>query len=134
MTMIDHLSLGVADIAAACGFYARLFEPLGIACLAAGDGFAAFGRDQIAFLLLPPFDGKPASAGNGAHVAFAAPSRAAVDAAHAAGLCAGADDEGAPGLRAAYPMPNVYAAYLRDPWGNKLEIVHAGFSARQEPV
>lgn len=128
MTVIDHLSLGTADIAAACGFYARLFEPLGVTCLATGDGFAAFGRDRIAFLLLPPFDGKPATAGNGAHVAFAAPSRDAVAAAHAAGLAAGASDEGAPGVRAAYPMPDVFAAYLRDPWGNKLEIVHGGFS------
>ncbi|PWE29894.1 glyoxalase [Maritimibacter sp. 55A14] len=129
MTVIDHLSLGTADIATARDFYARMFEPLGITCLAEGDGFAAFGRDRVAFLLLPPFDGKPASAGNGAHVAFAAPSRDAVEAAHAAGLEAGARDEGAPGVREAYPMPDVYAAYLRDPWGNKIELVHGGFSA-----
>lgn len=129
MTMIDHMSLGVADVAAARAFYARLFAPLGMTCLAEGDTFAAFGRDRISFLLLPPFDGKPASAGNGAHVAFAAPSREAVARAHAAGLEAGAGDEGAPGVRAAYPMPDVFAAYLRDPWGNKLEVVHGGFSA-----
>ena len=83
----------------------------------------------MAFLLLTPFDGNPASAGNGAHVAFAAPSREAVANAHAEGLKAGARDEGAPGVRAAYPMPDVFAAYLRDPWGNKLEVVHGGFSA-----
>ncbi|WP_417728196.1 hypothetical protein [Roseovarius sp.] len=74
MTMIDHLSLGTADIAAARGFYARLFEPLGVTCLATGDGLAASGRERIAFVLLPLFDGQPASVGNGTHVDFAAQS------------------------------------------------------------
>lgn len=129
MTTIDHLSLGVADVPAARAFYARVLHVLGIRCLAEGDGFAAFGRDRIAFLLLSPFDGGPPSAGNGAHVAFAAPDREAVARAHAAGLGAGARDEGAPGVRAAYPMAGVFAAYLRDPWGNKIELVHGGFSA-----
>lgn len=129
MTTIDHLSLGVVDVPAARALYGRFLEILGIRCLAEGQGFAAFGRDHIAFLLLTPFDGKTASAGNGAHVAFAAPDREAVAQAHAAGLDAGAIDEGAPGERAAYPMPGVFAAYLRDPWGNKIELVHGGFSA-----
>jgi catechol 2,3-dioxygenase-like lactoylglutathione lyase family enzyme len=129
MTTIDHLSLGVADVPAARAFYDRVLETLGIRCLASGDGFAAFGRDRVAFLLLRPYDGGPASAGNGAHVAFAAPDREAVARAHAAGLAAGARDEGAPGERGAYPMPGVFAAYLRDPWGNKIELVHGGFSA-----
>jgi len=129
MTTIDHLSLGVPDVPAARSFYATLLSTLGINCLAEGEGFAAFGRTRVEFLLLAPFDGRPASAGNGAHVAFAAPSREAVANAHAEGLKAGARDEGAPGVRAAYPMPDVFAAYLRDPWGNKLEVVHGGFSA-----
>ena len=128
MTTIDHLSLGVPDVPAAQEFYTGFLATLGINCLASGAGFAAFGRDRVAFLLLSPFDGGPASAGNGAHVAFSAPSREAVSAGHAAGLAAGATDEGAPGVRDAYPMPDVFAAYLRDPWGNKLEIVHGGFS------
>lgn len=129
MTTIDHLSLGVSDIPAARAFYGRVLEVLGIRCLAEGAGFAAFGRDRVAFLLLTPFDGGMASAGNGAHVAFAAPDRDAVAVAHATGLRAGGTDEGAPGLRAAYPIPDVFAAYLRDPWGNKIELVHGGFSA-----
>lgn len=128
MTTIDHLSLGVADVPAARSFYESLLSTLDINCLAEGEGFAAFGRARVEFLLLSPFDGHAASAGNGAHVAFAAPSREAVASAHAAGLEAGASDEGAPGVRAAYPMPDVFAAYLRDPWGNKLEVVHGGFS------
>ena len=129
MTIIDHLSLGVADVPAARVFYSRVLDIFGVRCMAEGDGFAAFGRDRIAFLLLTPFDGGPASAGNGAHVAFAAPDREAVARAHAAGLDAGAIDEGAPGVRAADPMPAVFAAYLRDPSGNKIELVHGGYSA-----
>lgn len=120
MTTIDHLSLGVTDVPAARAFYGRVLDVLGVRCLSEGEGFAAFGRDRAAFLLLTPFDGGPASAGNGAHVAFTAPDREAVARAHAAGLDAGAIDEGAPGVR---------AAYLRDPWGNKIELVHGGFSA-----
>ncbi|MEZ5913489.1 MAG: VOC family protein [Paracoccaceae bacterium] len=129
MTTIDHMSLGVADVPAAREFYVKLLSKLGINCLAEGEGFAAFGRARVEFLLLAPFDGRAASAGNGAHVAFAAPDREAVTNAHAAGLDAGANDEGAPGVRATYPMPGVFAAYLRDPWGNKIEVVHGGFSA-----
>lgn len=129
MTIIDHMSLGVSDVPAARKFYETLFSELGISCLASGDGFAAFGRSRVEFLLMTPFDRREASAGNGAHVAFAAPSRDAVSSAHRAGLAAGATDEGAPGVRADYPMPDVFAAYLRDPWGNKLEILHGGFAA-----
>ncbi|KII15448.1 VOC family protein [Phaeobacter sp. S60] len=129
MTIIDHMSLGVADVPAAREFYLTLLSKLGINCLAEGEGFAAFGRARVEVLLLAPFDGRAASAGNGAHVAFAAPNREAATKAHAAGLDAGASDEVAPGMRAAYPMPDVFAAYLRDPWGNKTELVHGGFSA-----
>lgn len=128
MTTIDHLSLGVADVPAARAFYGRVLDALGIQCLAEGQGYAAFGRDRTAFLLQTPLDGGPASAGNGAHVAFAAPDREAVARAHAAALAAGVRDEGAPGVRAACPKPGVFAAYLRDPWGNKIELVHGGFS------
>ena len=56
--------------------------------------------------------------------AFAAPTRAAVDAAHAAAMAAGVQDEGPPGLRDF--GPNYYGAYVRDPDGNKLHFVHRG--------
>lgn len=127
--MIDHSSVGVPAIAAARKFYDRLLASLGCRCLAADERLAAYGQDRPAFLLLTPFDGGGASAGNGAHVAFKAASREVVEAFHAAGLAAGGSDEGRPGVRDAYPMPNVYAAYIRDPFGNKLEAVHGGFSA-----
>ena len=59
-------------------------------------------------------------------VALAAPSRAAVDAAHAAGLTAGGFDEGAPGPRPHSFAPDYYGAYIRDLDGNKLHFVHSG--------
>nr|WP_277991143.1 VOC family protein [Sphingomonas panni] len=69
-----------------------------------------------------PFDGAPASAGNGAMIGFFVDSQTQVDAFHAAAMAHGGSDEGAPGLR---PYgPNWYAAYLRDPAGNKLAVVH----------
>lgn len=129
MTTIDHLSREVADVLAARVFYSRILDILGIRCLAEGERFAACGRDRIAFLLLTLFDGKAAKASNGVDMSVAAPDRDLVTKAHAARLDGGASDEGAPGVRAAHPMPGVFAAYLRDPWGNKIELVHDGFSA-----
>jgi catechol 2,3-dioxygenase-like lactoylglutathione lyase family enzyme len=72
-----------------------------------------------------PYDGRPANRGNGWMAAFAAPSRPAVDAAHAAALAAGGQDEGAPGPRPHF-APDYYGAYVRDPDGNKLHFVRRG--------
>jgi hypothetical protein len=65
-----------------------------------------------------PIDGKAASFGNGVTIGLTAPDPAAVDAFHARGVAAGGQDAGAPGPRDA--IPNSYAAYVRDPTGNKL--------------
>ena len=70
---------------------------------------------------MPPFDGRPATAGNGSMVAFEASNQAQVRALHAAALAAGGTDEGAPGFRAAYG-PRFYVGYLRDPQGNKIAL------------
>ena len=56
------------------------------------------------------------------HVAFAAPTREAVDAFHAAAMLAGAEDNGAPGLRPQY-HPEYYGAFVIDPDGNNIEAV-----------
>lgn len=69
-----------------------------------------------------PFDGQPASVGNGTMVSFLAKSRAVVDAFHAAALAHGGTNEGLPGLRPQYG-PQFYAGYVRDPDGNKLNAV-----------
>lgn len=127
MPIVDHLSVGVPDIETGRKFYDAILEVLEVKCLAAGDGFAAYGRERVEFLLLHPFDGGAPTGGNGTHIALAAPSREAVAAAYKAALTSGGTDEGAPGPREAYPIPNVYTAYVRDPFGNKLEMIHNGF-------
>jgi predicted lactoylglutathione lyase len=75
------------------------------------------------FFVGRPFDGRPASAGNGSMCAFQAPSREAVDQAYAAALAQGGTDAGPPGPRPHY-TPNYYGAYVRDLDGNKLHVVH----------
>lgn len=71
---------------------------------------------------MKPFDDNPATAGNGAHIAFLATRRSAVDAFHAAAMANGGSDEGAPGPRPHY-HDHYYGAYVRDPEGNKLQAV-----------
>ena len=134
MSLIDHLSLGVTDIQEAVAFYDAVLETVGCSRLAMGHGFACYGHQRVEFLLLMPFDDQEATAGNGTHIGFAAESRQAVQAFHQAGLEAGGKDEGAPGVREAYPMSDVYAAYVRDPFGNKIEVIHKGFSCNRDEV
>jgi catechol 2,3-dioxygenase-like lactoylglutathione lyase family enzyme len=87
------------------------------------------GAVQDALWICKPYDGKPASAGNGSMVALWAKDWASVEAFHAAALAHGGTSEGAPGLRLLY-NPDFYAAYVRDPDGNKLAVVCRGFTAR----
>jgi catechol 2,3-dioxygenase-like lactoylglutathione lyase family enzyme len=125
--MFSYVSLGTKDIAQAIRFYDAVLAPLGHARI---DGYdpdatsAAWGLDDPGphLWVTQPFDGNPASVGNGVMVSFLAPSRAAVDAFHAAALKQGGHDEGAPGLRPQYG-PSFYAGYVRDPDGNKLNAV-----------
>jgi catechol 2,3-dioxygenase-like lactoylglutathione lyase family enzyme len=83
-----------------------------------GDNGVLYGTSGPEFVVLKPRDGKPATHANGGTIGFAAPSRAAVHAFHAAGLAHGGTDDGAPGPRAF--TPTAYAAYQRDPAGNKI--------------
>lgn len=115
--MFDHIGLRVKDLAKAKKLYAAALAPLGYGKGPEGDGYAGFGPE-----------GKPAlwlhadAKGGGAHVCFRAPSRAAVDQFHAAGLKAGAKDNGKPGLRTDY-SPTYYGAFLLDGEGNNVEAV-----------
>src|SRR5258706_15394647 len=105
--MYDHIGLKVKDMKAGVRFYAAVLAPLGHAPGASGDGYAGFGPKGSPALWLHAFKGK---AGPGAHVAFKAKDRAAVDAFHKAGLAAGGKDNGKPGLRTEY-SPNYYGAF-----------------------
>jgi len=119
--MFNHVSVGVRDLAGATRFYDASLGALGYVRTMSEDFGCAWGVKWPEFWATRAVEGT-ASAGNGAHVAFIAPSRDAVDAFHAAGLAAGGSDAGAPGLREY--TADYYAAFLRDPEGNKVEAVH----------
>ena len=122
--MIDHLSLGVSDLARSGAFYDAVLAPLGYARLFGnerGIGYGPPGARDEAFAILPAGDrAKPP--GQGWHLAFKAANREAVDSFHAIALQNGALDEGGPGLRPKYG-PDYYAAFVRDPEGYRLEAV-----------
>jgi hypothetical protein len=77
-----------------------------------------YAADTGIFMITKPYDGARATFGNGVTIGLNAPDPAAVDAFHQGGVSAGGRCEGPPGPRTA--IPNSYAAYLRDPTGNKL--------------
>ncbi|MEO5933881.1 MAG: VOC family protein [Duganella sp.] len=125
--MLSHVYVGTNDFETAFGFYGAVMETLGTrlrfsdpvkpwAAWMPADG----GRPL--FIIGKPYDGQPAGCGNGQMIALMAPSRAAVDRAHAAALAHGGRCEGRPGLRPQY-HDNYYGAYFRDPEGNKLGVV-----------
>jgi len=128
MALIDHLSVGVASIGDATKFYDPLLATVGGNRLSTTDGFAAYGKEGVEFLVMLPYDKQASSGGNGAHICFVAPSREAVDSFHKTAMDEGGTCEGEPGPREAYPVPDAYAAYVRDPFGNKLEVIHSGFA------
>ncbi|MEP3244366.1 MAG: VOC family protein [Sneathiella sp.] len=129
MNMIDHLSVGVSDIDKACNFYNGLMTILGCELLAKSDAFAAYGKTAPQFLLMLPADGGQSSAGNGTHIAVVAKDKITVDAAHRYAMEMDAQCNGMPGPREAYPKPDVYTAFVIDPFGNKLEFIYNGFAA-----
>ena len=120
--MIHHVSLGTNDVARSRAFYDAVLSVLGLRLLKASDGSADYGVSTVLFSLETPVDGKPASAGNGVHIAFAASGRSAVDEFHQVALQHGGIDAGPPGLRPEYD-PNYYGAFVLDPDGNKIEAV-----------
>jgi catechol 2,3-dioxygenase-like lactoylglutathione lyase family enzyme len=120
--MIHHASLGTNNLARARAFYDPIMSALGLRCLKHSDRMVAYGLTEAVFSLEVPLDGMRATAGNGTHIAFHAGHRSAVRACYEAGLANGGRDEGSPGVRPDYD-PNYYAAFLRDPDGNKIEIV-----------
>jgi catechol 2,3-dioxygenase-like lactoylglutathione lyase family enzyme len=125
--MYSHVTVGTSQMNRAMRFYDAVLAPLGmqrkrtfkIAISYAPPDFSGVNEP---FWVVRPYDKQAATPGNGVTVAFEAPTRAAVDAFHAAALAAGASDEGPPGIRDHY-HPNYYGAYVRDPDGNKICVV-----------
>ena len=90
--------------------------------MAADEGGLGYGSGTFHFSVQVPIDGKPATVGNGTHIAFAVEDRSMVDRFYAAALEHGGSDDGAPGLRPEYDA-NYYGAFVRDPDGHKIEAV-----------
>ncbi|WP_269630942.1 VOC family protein [Pelomonas sp. BJYL3] len=116
--MIGYTTLGTNDLPRAAAFYDELFAVIGAKRLMEFERGYAWGvsMDKPGFGVLRPFDGQPASVGNGVMVALAVDSQEKVQALYAKALALGATDEGAPGERGG----GFYAAYFRDLDGNKL--------------
>ncbi len=122
--MLGHVSFGVRDLAQAIMFYDAVLTSLGWVRLWSGIprgvGYGPPESGEKLNLFKHP-DATPP--GPGFHLAFDAPSRAAVDAFHAAALARGGSNRGAPGVRLSYG-PTYYAGFVTDPDGYKLEAVH----------
>jgi catechol 2,3-dioxygenase-like lactoylglutathione lyase family enzyme len=117
--LIDHVGVEVSDLARSAHFYDAVFFTIGARRVHEGEHAIAYGVNQASFWIVTR--GRRPAPGYG-HVAFTASGRAAVEAAHAAGLLHGGRSDGPPGARAQYG-PRYYAAYLLDPDGLRVEIV-----------
>ncbi|HWL68244.1 MAG TPA: VOC family protein [Geminicoccus sp.] len=124
--MISYLTLGTNDLERAGRFYDAALAPLGRVRLPAYPNEIWYGPPggPTELVILHPFDGRPATWGNGITVGLSVPDEATVQAIYTAALAAGGLDEGVPGPRPQYSA-DFYAAYVRDPDGNKLAFVRA---------
>lgn len=124
MSILDHVGFAVSDFEKSKAFYEQALAPLGIKVMmevtpemTGGEAHCGFGVDKPEFWI-----GSGKALTGSLHVAFAAPSRALVDAFHEAAMAAGAKDNGAPGLRLHY-HENYYGAFVLDPDGHNIEAV-----------
>ncbi len=138
--MLSYVYVGTSDLDRAIAFYSATLTPLGMPRCVTGDpewdrvsaGWGIYedgGAREFAFWVGTPFDQRPATVGNGTMVAFRARSWEEVEQFHEAALAHGGRSDGAPGLRPHYG-PDFYAAYVRDPDGNKLAAVCRGRTVR----
>jgi catechol 2,3-dioxygenase-like lactoylglutathione lyase family enzyme len=123
--MIGYITLGTNDLERGRTFYDALLSEMGVKRLMefgeVGSGWAA-SLDQPMLCIFKPYDGQPATVGNGVMAGISAGSREAVDRLHKKALELGGADEGKPGLRENIGGDGFYAAYFRDLDGNKLDV------------
>ena len=120
MPMIDHVSIGVRDIARAKTFYDSALKPLGYSCLSESDGSLGYGGDAVALWIGRSEHPVPPDPKSGLHFCLSAPNRRSVDAFHKAALAVGGKNNGPAGPRPDYG-DNYYAAFVIDPDGYRLE-------------
>ncbi len=119
VAVIDHLGFEVTDLGRSAAFYDAVFFALGGRRVHNAPRAIAYGT--VGPCLWIVVRGRPPARGYG-HVALRASGRAAVDAAHAAGVANGGSDDGPPGPRPQYGS-RYYAGYLCDPDGLRVEVV-----------
>lgn len=129
--MFSHIQIGARDLPKMIAFYDQIFSTLGLIRMPeendsgpAGMGWQRPGQRWPQVFVQLPFNGLPATSGNGMQISFSAQSQQQVRDAWQAALDNGGIDEGAPGLRPQY-SEDYFGAYCRDPEGNKLCFVHA---------
>jgi catechol 2,3-dioxygenase-like lactoylglutathione lyase family enzyme len=121
--MIGYTTVGANDMERAKAFYDKVLAPLGGKRIFANDRLQFYsGPNGGMFAVGQPYDGQPATAGNGSMFGLPAPSRELVDQVYATAIEAGATCEGAPGMR----TDTFYGCYFRDPDGNKLCVFKLG--------
>ncbi len=119
--MIDHISIAVRDLAAAARFYQAVLGALGMTKRDDRPATVGFGKRYSEFWINRRLDMAEIPQSSGNHICLRAASTQAVDAFHATALAAGGASDGAPGLRSHDGEGGYYAAYIRDPDGNRIE-------------
>jgi catechol 2,3-dioxygenase-like lactoylglutathione lyase family enzyme len=120
--MIDHVSVGVADLERSASFYEAALAPLGLLRLVTRPATVGFGKKYPEFWINLRSGMAKVAPGSGTHICLRARSSADVDAFHAAALNAGGRSDGAPGLRP-HDRVRYYAAFVIDSDGNRIEAV-----------
>ncbi len=121
--MIDHVSVAVSNLERAARFYEPLLATLGMTKLREWpDSAVGYGKKYPEFWINKRTGMDLVAEDSGVHIALRAPSTEAVDAFHAAALAGGGSSDGAPGMRPHYNN-RYYAAFVRDPDGNRIEAV-----------
>jgi catechol 2,3-dioxygenase-like lactoylglutathione lyase family enzyme len=120
--MIDHISVGVSDLERSARFYEATLAPLGLEKLVTRPTTVGFGKryPELWINLRPGMP--PVVSESGCHICLRAKSESEVDAFHNAALGAGGESDGVPGLRP-HDRVRYYAAFIRDPDGNRIEAV-----------
>jgi catechol 2,3-dioxygenase-like lactoylglutathione lyase family enzyme len=120
--MIDHISVGVADLERSARFYEAVLAPLGLSRLVTRPATIGFGKTYPEFWITQRAGMAQVAPESGTHICLRAKTTGDVDAFHAAALGAGGRSDGAPGLRP-HDRVKYYAAFVIDRDGNRIEAV-----------
>jgi len=120
--MIDHISVGVSSLERSARFYELALAPLGLVRLVTRTATVGFGKSYPEFWINLRADMAEVAPDSGVHICLRAKSTNEIDAFHAAALDAGGQSDGVPGLRP-HDRVRYYAAFVRDPDGNRIEAV-----------